>query len=148
MPPPVRSRSPTSPTLVPSRRAACSSRRASRSADDAHAGCAAGPHEPVLEAWVVERLHRRDGATDPAREEQGRQLDRAEVEPDEDRRPSGPERLVHDVRGLDLDQRIEVAGAQGRCPRDLEVVARGVPVRQPDEALEGARVGRGAAHER
>ena len=87
VPPPVRSRSPTSPTLVPSRSAGGSSRRASRRPTIGRRprrGCArTSPGGPG----------RRGSPSAPTapptrdREEQRRQLDRAEVQADEDRRP-------------------------------------------------------------
>ena len=72
-------------------------------------------------------LHRRHGAADLAGQEQHRQLERPEMQPDEDDRVAG-ERLGDDLRGLDGQPLLEPARLDGRRARDLEVVARGVPV--------------------
>ena len=70
IPPPVRSRSATRPTGMPSRSAASSSRRASRSPTSRIPGGAARPLEAGLQGRIVDGLHRRDGPADPVREEE------------------------------------------------------------------------------
>ena len=108
--------------------------------DDADADRAARAHEPGLQVRVVDGLHRGDGRPRPAGEEQRGQLDRAEVEPDEDRRRARANASATTSGVSIVDPRSRSSARERRRPGDLEVVARGVAVGEPDESLEGARV--------
>ena len=148
VPPPVRSRSPTSPTeLAAPQRRASSSRRASREPDDAgRPSRAACPHEPGLQRRVVDRLHRRDGRR-PTRRRRGTApaaRSSPKWSPTKIDRPAGPNAASTASGVSTIEPLVEVrrASSAGR-PSDLEVVAGGVAEREPDEPLERARVGRG-----
>ena len=110
IPPPVRSRSPTSPTGVPSRRAPGSDAPRLAQADELDAGRAAGPLEPGLQVRIVDRLHRASPcAADPDGEEEDRQLDRAEVEPDEEDGLARDDRLGDQLGRLEGEPLVQSA---------------------------------------
>ena len=103
------------PTLVPSRSAVEQLAARLAQPDDADADGAPGAHEPGLQPGVVDRLHRRHGATDPARRgsRPGSSIG-PEMQPDEDRPRRPAKRLGDDVRGLDGQPRGEVSGVDRR----------------------------------
>ena len=70
------------------------------------------------------------------------------MEADEDRCPAGRERVVDELGGLDRDPRLELARVDGGRAGDLEVVAGGVSIGQPDEAFEGPGIRGGRTGER
>jgi hypothetical protein len=111
--------------------------------DEPDPGPAARLLEVGLEPWVVERLHRDDGLTDAERHEQRRELDRAEVEPDEHRRVARDDRLGQDGRVVEREPLVEPPARHGRVAGDLHVIPRGVPEGRADQALERHGVGSG-----
>ncbi len=147
MPPPVRSRSADEPHC--GARLERGEERPARFAqsDDPDPDRATRPFEPGLEHRVADRLHRRNGLTDATvGEHQGRQLDRPEVEPDEDSRTLRREGRLDQLGRLDREVFVQVAGVDRRRPRDLHVVPGVVPERRSDQALEPSRIGRRHAH--
>ena len=99
-----------------------------------------GVDEPVLQAGIVDGLHRRgDAAADAVRDEQRPAAPRApKCMPDEDhgRRVMNAPRTT--LGRLDVEVASAVSQVVARRPGHLEVVAGGVPVRGADEPLERA----------
>ena len=77
-------------------------------ADQADPGHAARPLEIGLQARVVDRLHRRHGLADLEGEEDGGQLHRPEMEPDEEDRLARDDGLGDELRGLELETLVDV----------------------------------------
>ena len=145
MPPPVRSRSPTSPTgiAVAERVEQLAARLAQP--DEPDPGHAARPLEPRLEARVVDRLHRRDGLADPERQEQRPRARPSRSGARRRGRPCPATTASAMSSGVSSDEPlVDVRPASTRRrPGDLEVVARRVAERGADEPFERLRVGRG-----
>ena len=98
------------------------------------------------ERHVVDRLHRRHGRHGHTiGQEQRGQLDRPEVQPDEDHRSLAVERLRDHFRCLDDQPPADELARDRRRPRHLEVVARLVTEGGTDQALEHRRIARGPA---
>ena len=115
-------------------------------ADQANAVPAAGAFVVGLHARVVERLHGRHGLADAEGEEQDGELDRPEVEADEEDRLARHDRLGDDLRACRARGARHVLAGDGRVARHLEVVAGGMAEGRVHEPFEGLRVGGGGAN--
>ena len=133
---------------MPSRSAASELAARLAQADEPDAGDAARPLEVGLQPRIVDRLHRRHGLADLEGEEDDRQLDRPEVEPDEEDGLARDDGLGDELRGVEQEPLVDVRRRDARVAGDLDVVARRVAERRADEPLEGARVGRRGPHAR
>ena len=115
-------------------------------ADDVHANRAACTCDPGLERRILERLHRRRHVpAGPGDREQRRVLDRAEMHRHEDHRAGLPEGIGHRFGGLDDQATFEVFGAAPGQASHVEVIADRLSERGPNDVLQGAVVGGGAA---
>ena len=143
MPPPVRSRSPTRPTGVPSRSAARSSRRASRRPT---IRTPAAPRVRTNQACSAGSSIVSIGATaPPTREARNRAGSSSEPKWRPTKRTALPGTNASATSSgvSSVEPLVDPARVDGRRPGDLEVVAGVVAEGGADEAFERARVGRG-----
>ncbi len=141
MPPPVRSRSATRPTISP-RCSAAGARAGPRAARRGGSRRAPGPHEPGLERRVVDRLHRRGHGRPERRQVEAGSSSAPKCRPT---KMTGPvsANASSTTAGSSIEVRsADVGPAHDRRPDHLEVVAGVVAEGRPDEALQGGRIAR------